>query len=72
MRDLPHFARFWMICQKPTGPRSQTNPTTRYSQKADAEEAAKRLAAQKGAQFLILEAVGIVDPDDPSQRGLNL
>lgn len=72
MRDLPAFARFWMICRKPTGPHSQTRPVQRYSHLADAETDARRLAADTGAQFLILETVGVIDPADRNQKGLDL
>lgn len=65
MTDLPHFARFWMICRKPTGPGQKTEPRQRYSTRADAEAAAAQLARQADHPFLILEAVGVIRPGDP-------
>lgn len=71
MPDLPQFARFWMVCRKPTGPGSKTNPQTRFSTIADARRAAERLAQQTDAQHIILEAIEIVHPTDHS-FGLDL
>jgi hypothetical protein len=66
MPDLPKFARFWMVCRKPTGPHSKTEPRRRYSRLADARDTAEQLAAKEDAQYLILEAVEIIHPTDRS------
>ena len=68
---LPQFARFWMICRKPGGPHSKTEPRQRYSTRADAFADAQRLADQLDAPFLILEAVEIIRPGT-DQKGLEL
>lgn len=72
MRSLPQFARFWMICRKPTGPGSRTAPVQRYSSITDAVADARRLATQTGAQFLVLETVGVVDPGGAGQEALDI
>lgn len=59
MPDLPKFARFWMVCRKPTGPGNKTEPRQRYGTIEDARRAAAKLAAQTGAAFLILETVEV-------------
>ena len=61
-RPLPDFARFWMVCRKPTRPGDRTQPQQRYSRRADAETAARQLAAQNDHPFLILETVAVADP----------
>ena len=70
MTPLPPFARFWMICRKPTGPQSRTEPRQRYSSIQDARAAARKLAAETGAQIHILETVETIRPDDTTQRSL--
>lgn len=70
-RPLPGFARFWMVCRKPTGPGARTEPRQRYSHYSDAEAAARKLAAETGAPFLILETVAVADPGAaPAERPL--
>lgn len=64
-RALPPFARFWMVCRKPTGPGSQTAPRQRYSTIEDARAAARKLARENDAPFLVLETVEIARPGDP-------
>jgi hypothetical protein len=71
MRDLPEFARFYMICRRPTHAGSQTKPERRYANLADAARDARALATQAGAPFIILEAVSVVEPDT-AQGGLGL
>jgi len=68
---LPQFARFWMICRKPTRLDGRTEPRQRYSTRADAFHDAQRLADQLDAPFLILEAVEIIRPGT-NQKGLDL
>lgn len=70
MADLPKFARFWMVCRKPSGPGSKTEPRTRYATFADAMAAAQKLAAETGAQFHILETVATARPGDTRQETL--
>ena len=70
MSELPKFARFWMICRKPTGPGARTEPRQRYSTFDDAARAASQLAERSGAQHLSLEAVAIIRPGDDTQKGL--
>ena len=72
MPDLPQFARFWMICRKPSKPHHKTEPRQRYSTLADAQHAAEGMAAKTGEPFLILETVAIVRPTDRSFGGLDL
>ncbi|MEQ9241269.1 hypothetical protein [Roseovarius indicus] len=72
MPDLPHFARFWMICRKPSKPHHKTAPTQRYSNLGDARNAAESMAAKIGEQFLILETIEIVHPSDQSFGRLDL
>ncbi len=54
MADLPMFARFWMVCRKPTGPGAKTEPRTRYASFDDAMDAASKLARENDAQFHVL------------------
>ncbi|MCZ4351560.1 hypothetical protein O4H61_03440 [Roseovarius aestuarii] len=70
MTDLPKFARFWMVCRKPTGPHSKTEPRTRYSSLFDAMQAAHKLADDTGAQFHVLETVATARPGDAIQATL--
>lgn len=70
MSDLPKFARFWMVCRKPTGPMSKTEPRTRYSPFDDAMTAARKLARENDAQFHILETVATARPGDTTERTL--
>ena len=57
MSEIPKFARFWMVCRKPTGPHSKTEPRQRYSTFEDAMAAAQKLARENDAQFHVLETV---------------
>ena len=59
---LPSFARFWMIARKPTRAATRTEPRQRYSHRADAVQAAQKLADQTGAPFILLEAVETIHP----------
>lgn len=68
MNDLPQVARFWMVARKPARQGDRTEPRQRYSTRADAISAAARLARENRHPFLILEAVGIVRPDDPTEQ----
>ncbi|MGK7653179.1 hypothetical protein ACSQ76_12410 [Roseovarius sp. B08] len=70
MGTMPAFARFWMVCRKPTAQHHKTEPRQRYSHHGDAVTAATRLAEQNNADFVILEAVEIIHPADRSQGGL--
>ncbi|WP_371398882.1 hypothetical protein [Marinovum algicola] len=70
MAELPPFARFWMVCRKPTGPGAKTEPRQRYSTFEDAMAAARKLANEHDAQFHILETVATARPGDTSQRSL--
>ncbi|WP_306131080.1 hypothetical protein [Roseovarius sp. MMSF_3350] len=70
MGTMPAFARFWMVCRKPTAPHHKTEPRQRYSTFADAFTAAKRLAQQNDAQFVILESIEIVRPGDAANGEL--
>lgn len=70
MADLPHFARFWMVCRKPTGPGSKTEPRARYSSFNDAFAAAQKLAQENDAQFLVLETTAIARPGEAMQGAL--
>lgn len=70
MADLPHFARFWMVCRKPTGPGAKTEPRQRYSTFEDAMAAARKLANEHDAQFHILETVATARPGEASERTL--
>lgn len=66
---MPDFAKFWMIARKPTGAHSRTNPTQRYSHRADAVAAARKLAGDTNAQFVLLEAVEIIRPGTDDETG---
>lgn len=70
MSELPQFARFWMICRKPSGPGARTEPRQRYSTFDDAAQAASQLAESTGASHLVLESVAIIRPGDNTQKGL--
>lgn len=70
MSALPQFAKFWMVCRKPTGPNSKTEPRVRYSSFNDAMEAAEKLAKENGAQFHVLETVATARPDGGQQGSL--
>ena len=70
MADLPHMARFWMVCRKPTGPGSKTEPRQRYSSFEDAMTAAQKLARENDAQFHVLETVATARPGDARQETL--
>lgn len=67
--SLPDFARFWMIARKPTGPHSRTHPTQRYSHRADAVTAARKLAAETNTPFVLLEAVEVIRPGTDDKTG---
>jgi len=70
MADLPKFARFWMVCRKPTGPHSKSEPRQRYSSFDDAMTAARKLARENNAQFHILETVATARPGEETQGAL--
>jgi len=70
MTGLSQSTRFWMICRKPTGPQSKTEPRARYETRADAVEAAQKVADQTGKRMLILEPVGEIAPRDKKQGNL--
>lgn len=70
MTALPQFARFWMVCRKPTGSGSKTEPRARYSSFDDAMAAARKLARENDAQFHVLETVATAQPGDTSQETL--
>lgn len=53
---------FWMIARAPTSAASRTEPKARYTSKSEARDAARTLATQNGAPFVILEMVEIIDP----------
>lgn len=67
MTALPQFARFWMVCRKPSHANSKTEPRRRYSHLADARDVATRLAASEDAPHIILEAVEIIRPTDKNE-----
>jgi hypothetical protein len=64
MSTLASVARFWMVCRKPMGPQSRTEPRARYSSLADARRDAAMLAQTNDAPFIILEAVEIIGPGE--------
>ncbi len=68
--SLPQFAKFWMVCRKPTGPNSKSEPRQRYSSFDDALAAAQKLAKETGNQFHILETVATARPEDATQGSL--
>ena len=70
MANLPQFARFWMVCRKPSGPHSKTEPRARYSSFDEALAAAQKLAKENDAQFHVLETVATARPTDATQRTL--
>ena len=70
MADLPQLARFWMVCRKPSGPQSRTEPRTRYTSFDDAMRAAQKLAKENDAQFHVLETVATARPGDAEQESL--
>lgn len=70
MADIPPFARFWMVCRKPTGPGSKTEPRQRYAHFDDAMAAACKLARENDAQFHVLETVATARPTDATQGSL--
>ena len=70
MSALPAFARFWMVCRKPMGPNAKTEPRARYGSFEDAMDAARKLARENDAHFLILETVAIARPTDARQEAL--
>lgn len=67
---LPAFARFWMVCRKPTGPGSRSEPRQRYGTFEDAMQAARNLARENDAQFLVLETVAVARPGETGQESL--
>ncbi len=69
MTQLPAFARFWMVARKPQGPGSRTMPRQRYSHLEDARRAARDLARQNDAPFVVLEATEVFRPDDDPDTG---
>ena len=72
MPALPQFARFWMVCRKPTGPGQKTEPRQRYSSLGDAREAAADLARSNDHPFIVLEAIEVMRPGDSRQEALPL
>lgn len=70
MADLPPFARFWMVCRKPTGRHSKTEPRARYSSFDEAMAAARKLARENDAQFHVLETVATARPGEAPQETL--
>ena len=64
MSALAPVARFWMVCRKPMGPQSRTEPRARYSSLADARRDAAALAQANDAPFIILESVEIIRPGE--------
>ena len=70
MADLPQFARFWMVCRKPTGPQSSSGPRARYSSFDEVLATAQKLANENDAQFHVLETVATARPGDTLQESL--
>lgn len=70
MAKLPEFAKFWMVCRKPTGPGSKTEPRQRYGTFDEAMAAAEKLARENDAQFHVLETVATARPGDARQEAL--
>lgn len=56
--------RFWMVCRMPSHRNSKTEPKQRYVTRLAADQAARDLAAQSGANFAVLEVVNVVGPRD--------
>lgn len=57
-------AAFWMVCRKPTHRNAQTNPRVRYAHIDAARDAARKLARENDADFVILECVETIRPTD--------
>ncbi|MFX4298539.1 hypothetical protein [Pseudosulfitobacter pseudonitzschiae] len=70
MAPFPQFAKFWMVCRKPTGPRSNSEPRVRYATFEDAMAAPRKLAKETGHQFHILETVATARPEGAEQGSL--
>lgn len=61
---------FWMIARAPTHPKARTEPKARYASKSEARDAARKLATDTNAPFVLLEMVELIDPatDDTTRR----
>jgi hypothetical protein len=59
-------ARFWMVARQPTHRNARTEPKVRYATLEAARDAARKLACENDAPFVILEVADIVHPSDPS------
>ena len=70
MTELPQSDVFWMVCRKPTGPQSTTQPRTRYLSFGEAMASAQKLAKENGAQFHVLETVATALPGGAMQESL--
>lgn len=62
--------RFWMICARPTHPNARTEPKARYSSLATARDDARRLSAETGRDFVILQSIETVHPNDAETPSL--
>jgi DhnA family fructose-bisphosphate aldolase class Ia len=61
---------FWMIARAPTHPGSKTEPKQRYAFEAEAIIAARRMAAETGAPFVVLAVTHTIKPGDTGQSSL--
>ena len=55
MSELPTFARFWMICRKPSKPHHKTGPRQRYSTRGDAQHTAEGVGSERRARNASVE-----------------
>lgn len=65
------FERFWMICRKPEHKGSRTEPKARYAHRDAALTDARRMAAETGHDFVLLEAVEVIRPRDSRTKSFN-
>ncbi len=72
MSTLPEFARFYMVCRKPTHAGARTKPKQRYSSHEDAMRAAVDLATAADHPFIVLTATDVVKPGDSATGTLDL
>ena len=58
---------FWMIARAPTHAGSKTEPKTRFTTEAAAIFAARGLANETGAPFVVLAVTHTIKPGDTGQ-----
>ena len=61
---------FWMIARAPTHPGSKTEPKQRFATEADAIRAARDMATEHRAAFVVMAVTHTIHPGNAGQSTL--